>query len=1140
MLVRTTALFVGVIILVMSGQAQRQYRPSSVLASATWYKIGVAETGIYKIDIPFLNALGVSTGNLASSGIRLFGNGGAMLSESNAGNWKDDLTENAIMVVDGGDGVLNGNDYILFYASGPHQWLKDSANQRFIHQKNIYSNQAYYFLSVGGNGKRVQPVINTSSPNITVTQSSGRYFHELDTVNFLASGKEWYGEEFTDAPGKTLTRNFNINIPNIVNGSTLTVQTQCISRSVGTGSSFDIRINNNPAGSMNIAPITTGLYDVFAREAVNLSNSLSSQTGVQLGYTYHPGSFNAQGWLNWFEIFYRQQISLNGTDQLTFRDWTSVGNNTAQFIVAGSTAATQVWDITDPLQPVRMQGNFAGSEFRFTNECSRLREYIAFNGNSYLNPVPLGRVNSQDLHNTSPVDHIIIAAPSLLSQAQRLAQFHQQQNGLRTLVVTTDQVYNEFGSGAPDPVAIRDFVKMYYDKYHNDPSARLKYLLLLGDASYDYKNRLNNNTNLVPAYESASSLDVLSTYASDDFYGFLDDNEDINSGTVINYLDIGIGRVPARFPEEAKNFADKVIAYFNPASFGPWRNNLSFIADDEDQNLHMQDAELITATATTTAPVFDIQKIYLDAYRQESGSGGSSYPLANQAIDNQVYNGTLIWNFTGHGGPRRLAEETILDQDIINGWNNPSRLPLFITATCDFAPYDNPALNSIGENILVRPKTGAIALMTTTRVVFAFSNRIMNNNYIQFALQPDANGKYRSLGDAVKDAKNYTYQTSADITNNRKFTLLGDPALTIAYPVQKVKATRINGVPVSQTDTLSATEKITIEGEVTDIQGNLLSNFNGSVYPAIYDKLQTITTLANDPTSLPVPFTTRANVLFKGKASVTNGQFSFSFKVPKDINYQYGNGKLSLYAEDGSRDGSGFFTGFLVGGAAADAGNDKEGPGIKPYLNDEKFVNGGLTNENPILIVNLADSSGINTAGTGIGHDIVATLDNDNRKFFVLNDFYQGELNSYQKGQVRFQLPDMEPGPHSLRIKAWDVLNNSSEINLDFTVAKDEKLKLSHVLNYPNPFTTHTQFWFEHNKPGQDLQVRLQIFTLSGRVIKMFEQTINTAGNRSSELEWDGKDEYGDKVGKGVYFYKLSVTAPGHLKREKIEKLVIF
>jgi hypothetical protein len=1130
----------GVFLLSLTASSQRTYKASSVLSSGNWYKLAIKSAGIYKIDIPFLNSLGVSTGNLSSNSIRLFGNGGQMLAEANAGPWIDDLEENAIMVVDGGDGILNGSDYILFYAGGPDQWIKDSFNLRFAHKKNLYSDRAFYFLSVGGTGKRVSSSAVITSPNITVTSFSERYFHELDTVNFLASGREWYGEEFANMPGKTTTRDFVTGLSNLSNNSPVTIISQFIARSVGGASRFDLRLNNQLLGQSFINGVNGGIYDLFAQQSTSTFTTTATQSSLLVNYNFVPGSFNAQGWLNWFELFCRRNLSLSGVDQLLFRDWPSVGpGNIASFVVSNATAATQVWDITDPLTPVQMPGTLSGSDFRFVNTASRLREYVAFNNTNFLQPIAIGRINNQDLHNTAATDYLIITYPVFLQQAQRLAQFHQQKNSLRTVVVTTDQVFNEFASGSTDPVAIRDFVKMYYDKFGPGPADKPKYLLLFGDASYDPKDRLNNNTSFVPAWENNFSLDPLSTYASDDFYGFLDDNEDINSGLIINYLDIGIGRVPAKNIDEAKNFVDKVIAYYAKPALGPWRNNLTFIADDEDANLHVQDAEIFTTTTGTVLPVANQQKIYLDAFRQESGSGGSSYPQANIAINNQVYNGTLIWNYNGHGGARRLAEETVLDQEIVNNWNNADKLPLFITATCDFAPYDNPAINSIGENILVRPKTGAIALMTTTRVVFAFSNRIMNNNYLQLALQADGNGKYKTLGDAVREAKNFTYQTSGDVTNNRKFALLGDPALTLAFPSLKVRATKVNGIPVAQADTLSSTEKVTIEGEVTDLQGNILTGFNGAVYPVVFDKPQTISTLANDPASQVTPFVVQNNSLFKGKATVQNGFFSFSFKVPKDINFQYGGGKLSLYAENGVTDASGAFTNFIVGGVGNNNSNDAEGPEIKPYLNDEKFVNGGITNENPVLIVKLADSSGINTTGMGIGHDIVATLDNDNNRYFILNDFYQSDPDSYQQGTARFQLPALEPGTHSLKIKAWDVLNNSNEAILEFTVANDEELKLSHVLNYPNPFTSHTSFWFEHNKPGQPLQVYLQIMTVTGRVIKTIRKTIVTDGNRSDEIEWDGRDEYGDKPGRGVYIYKLRVTAPDKKKKEVIEKLVI-
>jgi len=1119
--------------------AQRNYAPHSVLATGNWFRLGVRSAGIYKMDIPFLNSLGVNTNGLSSNAVRLYGNGGQMLAEANAGPWTDDLQENAIQVVDGGDGILNGTDYILFYANGPDEWIKDAANLRFSHRKNLFSDIAFYFLTIGGNGKRVSQAPPVTAPAITVTSFSERYFHELDTVNFLSGSKEWYGEELSALPGRSLTKDFTVVLPGLVNNAPVQLITNCVARSVGTASRFDVRINNQPAGQISINPVGGGIYDLFAQPGNGLAAATAAAASINVNYTYIPGSFNSQGWLNWFELFTRRVISLNGTDQLQFRDWLSVGNNAAEFIVSNATASSRVWEITDPINPVLLQGNFSGTELRFTGDCSRLREYIAFNPSGFLIPSVAGKISNQDLHAVQAADFLIVTHPDFLGQAQRLAQLHQQQNGMRTVVVTTNQVYNEFAGGSPDPTAIRDFAKMVYDKFGSNPLTAPNYLLLFGDASFDYKDRIANNTNFVPAYQNKLSLDPLSSYTSDDFFGFLDNQDDINSGLVTNLLDIGIGRIPAKNVEEAKNFVDKVEAYFSPKSLGPWRNNLTFVADDEDNNLHLQDAEIITATAAATGPVFNQQKIYLDAFQQETGAGGSSYPQAIQASNNQVFNGTLIWNFNGHGGSKRLAEETILDQDMVNNWNNPDRLPLFITATCDFAPFDNPGIQSIGENILLRPKTGAIALMTTTRVVFAFSNRIINNNYLQFALQPDVHGKYRTLGDAVKEVKNFTYQSSGDITNNRKFTLLGDPALTLGFPSLKVRATKVNGIPVTVADTISAAEKIVVEGEVTDGAGSLLTGFNGTVYPTVFDKPQTVHTLANDPGSTVTSFQSQTNVCFKGNVLVRNVWFPFRYKYPRNINYQFGNGKLSLYAEDGIKDANGVFTNFIVGGAGNTVGSDNQGPDIQPFLNDELFVNGGITNQHPVLIVKLADSSGINTAGTGIGHDIVATLDNDNHRYFILNDFFQGDLNSYQQGVVRFQLPELEPGPHSLKIKAWDVLNNSGEAILDFIVAHDGELQLSHVLNYPNPFTSHTQFWFEHNKPGQSLQVQVQIMTMTGRIIKTISQTVLSGGTRSASIEWDGRDDYGDRPGRGIYIYTLRVIAPDKKKKVVTEKLVI-
>lgn len=1119
--------------------AQRTYKTASVLASGNWYKLAVKKTGVYKIDVAFLNSLGISTSSINSNSIRLFGNGGQMLSENNGSVPADDLVENSIEMFDGNDGLFNGNDYFLFYANGPDEWIGDGSTKKFSHRKNLFASQSFYFISVGGTGQRISTSNFNGSPTHTITSFNTRYFYELDSTNFLSSGKEWYGEDFGNIPGKSLVANFTVTLPNVDISQPLELESNVVARSAGASSIMDVKVNNNLIQQHFIAPVGTGQYDAVANISQLSSNFTSAQSQLSINFTYAPTSVNAQAWLNWFELRGRCNLSMNGIDQLLFRDWNSVGpGNIGEFKLQNATATTEVWDITNPSAAVKIPTSLNGNELKFTNSCSQLKEYVAFNPANFLVPVAIGKINNQNLHDYSYADMLVIVHPAFLSEAQRLAAHHFQREGLKVLVATTEEVYNEFASGTPDPVAIRDFVKMYYDKANSDSSKMPKYLLLFGDASYDYQNRLKNNTNYVPAYESISSLDPLSTYVSDDFFGMLNDNDNINNNSAPNLLDIGIGRIPCRTLQEAKNVVDKIIHYTQKESFGPWRNDVTFVADDEDGNLHLADAEIMSGTVGAVSPLSNEQKIYLDAYKQQSGSGGSRYPDVNAAISNKIFSGTLIWNYSGHGGPVRLAEEAVLTQDMVNVFNNADKLPLFITATCDFAPYDNPSINSLGEDILLREKNGAIGLMTTTRVVFAFSNRIMNNNYLNFALQKKNDGKYRSLGEAVQAAKNYTYTSFGDIINNRKFTLLGDPSLTLGFPPLKVNTVSIND-NINGADTLKALNKYVIKGEVTDANGAVVPGFNGTVYATIFDKPQTITTLSNDPQSPKTSFSQQDNVLYKGKVKASNGKFAFTFIVPKDINYQFGNGKISYYADNTQTDAAGYNNSIVIGGAGSNTATDNEGPTIKAYLNDEKFVNGGITNPNPILIIKLADSSGINTVGTGIGHDIIAILDNNNNNYYNLNDFYESELDSYQKGIVRFQLPQLEEGLHSISIKAWDVANNSTTYVLTFRVVQNTELEIAHVLNYPNPFTTHTQFWFEHNRPGENLLVTIRIMTISGKVVKSIYQTINTPGNRSCDIEWDGKDDYGDKVGRGVYLYNLEIKTPDGKKARKLEKLVL-
>ena len=1121
------------------GNAQRVYTPNSVLATGNWYKIGVKQEGMYKVDVAMLSTLGLGTANLASSAIRLFGNGGGMLDENNAKLRTDDLFENPIEVVDGGDGLFNGSDYFIFYAPGPHRWEKDSASQSFVHRKNLYTDTSFYYINISGTGKRIPLIPTTALPTISVNSFNERYFYENDLVNLLNSGKQWYGEEFNNNPGGTATRSFMIDWPGLILSQPVTIVSDLAARSVGATAMFALSINSQQVQTVNLPGVTGNFLDAFGSSLTQRNSFTSAQNSLGVSVNYKSTVSGAQGWLNWFELFGRRNLSITVSNQLFFRDWQSVAPSAiANYTITNSSAATVVWEITDPLRPVKMGATTTASQTDFSNDASRLREYVAFTNANLLTPLALGKIANQNLHNSSAVDLIIITDATLLAEAQRLARFHEQQDGYKTVVATTDQIFKEFAGGVPDPTAIRDFVKMYVDKAGGNTAQQSTYLLLFGSASYDYKSRVAGNINLVPGYESVSSLDPLTTYTSDDFFGLLDNVDDINQNNATAALAIGIGRIPARNIPEAKTMVDKIIRYQSKESLGAWRNQSVYVADDQDFNLHLTDAETVSGDANTANPLLNQYKIYLDAYPLVSGSGGARYPAVNDAIVSQVFNGTLIFNYSGHGSYQRLAEEAVVSQEELNRFNNPNKLPLFITASCDFSPHDDPIKNSLGAGILTGNANGAIALLTTTRLVFAFSNRVINDNYLRIALKPEANGKYLTLGESVKRTKNVTAQNFGDVLNNRKFTLLGDPALRLAFPGLRLQLTTINNKAIGGADTLRALEKYTFTGMVTDALGNAVTDFNGTIHPTVFDKSQQVKTLGNDASSPVTSFSQQASVLYKGNATVTNGKFSFSFIVPKDINFQSGKGRISLYADDGKRDANGVNTSLYVGGLGRGI-SDNTGPVIKPYLNDDKFQNGGLTNENPLLLVKLYDSSGISTSGNGIGHDITAIIDGNERNVLVLNDFYTALQDSYQEGQVLFQLPTLSEGKHSIKIKAWDVANNSGEATLDCIVVKQEKLQISNVRNYPNPFSVTTTFAFEHNQPNTDLDITINIYSASGAFVKQIKRILNTGGTRNCEVNWNGDNQTGAKLAKGIYIYHVIVVAGGS-KTDNTQQLILF
>ncbi len=1131
------------------------YAGNSVLSSGTWHKISVTQDGIYKLDYAFLKNLGIDADNIDLLKIRIFGNGGGMLPEENADFRHDDLVENAIYVSDGNNnGKFEQGDYVLFYGQGPHRWKYDSASQKFRHQNHLYSDKTYYFINTGKEaGKRWTSQPSSSNPNLTVTTFNDYKVHELDQTNHLHSGRAWYGEYFGFS---STSHSFSFSFPNLVTAQPVSIKTAISARSSSQTSYFSVVANGQAVNTVSIGQVGTNYTDTYAKEAAgeNSINSGSDQVSVVVSFT-NPSS-SAEGWLNYVELNARRNLVYNGSP-LIFRDANSVtAGNRAEFVINSASSSLKILDVTNPVNVFVQQYSLVGSEARFTVSTDSLREFIAFVDGSGLQAATAeGVVENQNLHAIGQPDMIIAAHSSLLNEANTLADHHRAKNNLTVEVVDVEKIYNEFSSGAQDISAVRDFLRMMYNRA---VSAELlpQYLLLFGDGSYDYKNHTSNNTNLVPTYQSASSLEPVNTFASDDYFGFLDDSE---GGSFISdppdILDIAIGRLPVVNPEQARDVVNKIIHYQSDESssispvpgcasaldqsnsvFGSWRNVLCFIGDDQDNNelIHMTQADDLAAYMENNHPDYNIDKIYLDAYPQQSTPGGSRYPDVNEAIDRRIFSGALIMNYTGHGGVNGWAHERILDIASINSWTNFNKLPLFVTATCEFSKFDDPGKVSAGELVLLNARGGAIAMVTTTRLVFAGDNFVLNNNFLQQAFTPLSN-RMPTIGEGVMQTKN----AIAKNANNRKFILLGDPAVTLAYPRYSVVTTEINSTG-SADDTLKALRKITIKGEVRDDSNIKMSGFNGIVYPVIYDKPVTVTTLKNDEGVQAFVFSYQKSILYNGKASVDSGAFSFTFIVPKDIAYNFGEGKISYYADNGTIDANGY-TPAVIGGTATDFEADGDGPELKVFMNDEKFTFGGITSQSPLLLVKLNDYSGINTVGTGIGHDITAIVDDNSQKTIVLNDYYKADLDNYQAGKVEYPLSDLEDGKHSIKVKAWDVFNNSTEGYTEFIVANNADLALSHVLNYPNPFTTHTSFMFEHNCPCQELFVTIQIMTVSGKVVRSIAQEVISDGFRVDKdvVTWDGLDEYGETIGRGVYVYKLNVRTPEGKSAHEFEKLVI-
>jgi hypothetical protein len=1108
---------------------------NSVLSSGDWFKFSVDTSGVFKIDKNFLQQLGVSTNNLNPKKIHIYGNGGNLLPVLNSDFRYNDLQENAIYIEGENDGSFDSSDFILFYAKGAHDWIVDTKQNTAKHRQNIYSNEAYYFLTVSNTeGKRVQQKSSLTANAISQITTFNEYvFLEKEEINILAAGTQWF---FDDDFNIENTQHFKIPFPNAISNDPVSIRIRGVSMSFGS-TTMAVKVNGEALYDLNFSSLNPGSL-TKASVSERIAEVQNSADIIDVSITYdNRGNPSAKAFLDFIEVVGKKELIANG-NQFSFRSFEQANTiGPVKYKIQDNSTIFQVWDVSNPLEPkniINEEDNT--SDFTFKDNGGVLNEYVVLSQNDYYTPKLLqkGRVVNQNLHALQDINYLVITNSELFSEAQRLADYHQNSSNLSTKVVVLDEIYNEFSSGSKDITGIRDFIKHVHTT-NSTVEKKLKYVCFFGDASYDYKDRITGNNNIVPVKLSEKSFNLATSYVTDDFFVMLDDNEGEMSSR--HTIDVASSRIPVSTVVQAKDVVDKILTYYKKDAIGDWRNTITFLADDIDANGEQvieQGVESIADEIKVNKPIFNVNKIYLDSYVQENSSGGERYPEVKEAITNAIEKGTLVFDYFGHGGEDGFASERILDKSQIQNFNNPNTLPLLITVTCDFSRFDNPSRTTAGELTLWNPSGGAASMITTTREVFISVGQNFNLQLIRILLE--FNNEDLTVAESLMKTKN-------EFSNTQKFFIyhFGDPAMKLSVPKPNVLITKMNGKQLSQPiDTLKALSKVSFEGVVVDNTNVVLNDFNGSLSTTVFDKPIDKTTLDNDGFGIKMIFDTQDSKLFRGKSTVENGTFKFDFIVPKDIKIAYGKGKLSFYAENGEIDKAGYNFDVVVGGIDKNAPEDTVGPEIKLFMNDESFIDGANTNASPNLIAVLSDSSGINTSITAVDHDIVGVLDGDTTNPITLNDFYQTELNDYTKGKVNYKLRDLEVGPHSIKIKAWDTYNNSSEITLNFTVVSDAILNLENVLNYPNPFVNYTEFWFNHNKPNETLNVQVQVFTISGKLIKTISQNIITTGNLSRSISWNGLDDFGNKIGKGVYIYKLKVKSTiSNLTSEKFEKLVI-
>jgi Peptidase family C25 len=1105
------------------------------LANGKWYRFAVNETGMYKLDYNFFINSGVSSSELSNiNNMRLYGDGGKALPTDVAAARPDSLLEITRLIVDkDSNGVFNQGDYIIFYGKSVREWDYDAARKTFHHYINPYSETNYYFFTFeNGTGKPMGSVVSSIPPSsyYQPTDFLDKVFVEQELHNIIASGRRWFGKQFTSTDN---TDTYTNTLSGIVANSSVLYRFLFLSRSSTYNDQFSISENGVPLTIVPMQGMTvssidnTGYYAKevpvsTARKTWNLSGENS-----QLAVTYSPMNTSAIGWIDWLEILYRRQFSAVN-DALFFTSPDTTAPIVYSVSNLSSSADTRIFDVSDH-GDVQQVSNVDASissviKFGLSQTAGTVRSLAVIGPNGYRTvPTSAVQVSNTTLRDpANAYDFLIISPKDFSIQAERLRDYRIAHDTLRTMVVDIANIYNEFSSGVPDIVAIRDFLRYTFVHWNHAP----RYILLFGWGHYDYKNITTTLPNLIPAYESYESIYQIYSYASDDSLVVL------NTGS--HNITMSIGRLPARTLQDATTMVDKIISYESTSPLDVWRNRITFVGDDgkttrsDDGSLHTGQVDDLASYYTPDS--FTKQKIYSIVYPTLTTAAGRRKPTVNAAIDQSVNDGTLILNYVGHGSPQLWSYESIFtQQDDLPLLMNKSRLTFLITATCDYAHYDDPSGQSAGEEILTMEQGGAAAVLSATRAVYSPLNAALNQSFYTYLFPGDTvYQKSPRLGDAMWLAKQGITYLDADI-NYKKYTLFADPTMRLVAPRGKLQVDSINGAATVNTVSIKSLSVPKISGSIKQTDGSI----DTAVIQLFAPKQNVVVT---DPAWNGFSFVQDGNLLYQGEVLLKpNGNFSGSVPIPKDVSFG-SKARISVYGWGSQSDVIGFTDNIKIEGVDTTIALDTVGPAIILSLDGARAYDGMIVPPNSTLQIQLTDSSGINAASLGIGHNITATLTNPDVTY-NLSPYYRSNVDTYKQGTVTYEFNGLAEGHHELKVKAWDVQNNSSENIVSFDVQATDVAGMYQVYNFPNPFSSTTNFTFQRNSTSP-INVDIRIYSIAGRLIETL--SVVNVTDRFVKIPWNGRDRDGATIANGVYLYKLIVRTPDRKNsNEIIGKLAI-